>query len=429
MKILLTSDLYKPSVNGVVVSLLNLEKGLKERGHDVRILTLSTSVHSYKEGNVTFIGAISAGAVYPGTRVRAALAHPLVKELEEWHPDVIHSNCEMSTFFIARKISKACRVPLVHTYHTVYEEYTHYFSPSKRIGKAVVRKLSNLIANRTSAMIAPSVKVKKLLEGYGIKTPIYVIPTGIDQTEFKGEISDERIQEIKTGLGVPEGNTVVVSIGRLAKEKNAEEIISYMKNFAGQNVTLLFVGDGPDRKNMEALASSIKEIEGQVIFAGSVDPSKVWEYYRVGDIFVSASQSETQGLTYFEALASGLPLICKQDDCLEGIVDQGVNGWQYKTEEEFCTYLRDFLDSPEKAVEMHKAALEKGEKFSVPAFAEAAEGLYKEMIKNDPLLKKKSRGSKVRIHAKAIVRKVKHNRGIKTARRVVSKIRHLRLLP
>ena len=130
MKVLITTDWYRPAVNGVVTSVRNLAEGLSALGHEVRILTLSGSIRSYREGNVTFIGSVSVGMVYPNARLRTARGEALVQELADWKPDIVHSQCEFSTFSFAKRITAACGCPLVHTYHTVYEDFTHYFPPT-----------------------------------------------------------------------------------------------------------------------------------------------------------------------------------------------------------------------------------------------------------------------------------------------------------
>ena len=180
MKILITTDWYTPAVNGVVTSVKNLQRELERRGHEVRILTLSQSLHSWSRDGVTAIGSVNAGRIYPGARLRTAMAGRWVRELMDWRPDVIHSQCEFSTFFLARRIAEELDVPLVHTYHTVYEDYTHYFSPSVRWGRCAVAAFSRWVAAQVDGMIAPTGKVRGLLQGYGVRCPVFVVPTGID---------------------------------------------------------------------------------------------------------------------------------------------------------------------------------------------------------------------------------------------------------
>ena len=111
MKILITSDWYTPAVNGVVTSVKNLKRELERRGHEVRVLTLSQNLRSWSADGVTAVGSINAGRIYPGARLRTALAGRWVRELVEWGPDVVHSQCEFSTFFLARRIAEELNVP------------------------------------------------------------------------------------------------------------------------------------------------------------------------------------------------------------------------------------------------------------------------------------------------------------------------------
>lgn len=135
MKVLITTDWYKPAINGVVTSVCNLREELQQRGHEVKILTLSRTARSYEEEGVIYMGSVNAGYIYPGARLRVSPGRELYRGIIEWNPDIVHSQCEFSTFFMAKKIAEECKIPLVHTYHTVYEDYTHYFSPLQEMGQ------------------------------------------------------------------------------------------------------------------------------------------------------------------------------------------------------------------------------------------------------------------------------------------------------
>ena len=307
MKILITTDWYTPAVNGVVTSVKNLQRELERRGHEVRILTLSQSLHSWSRDGVTAIGSVNAGRIYPGARLRTAMAGRWVRELMDWRPDVVHSQCEFSTFFLARRIAEELDIPLVHTYHTVYEDYTHYFSPSVRWGRCAVAAFSRWVAAQVDGMIAPTGKVRGLLQGYGVRCPVFVVPTGIDLRRFQQEGDPMRRAVLRASLRIPAENTVLVCVGRLAEEKNIQELLKLRASLGSRPVTLLLVGDGPDRPRLEQVAHDLRLEAPAVIFAGMVPPEEVPEWYRLGDLFVSASSSETQGLTYIEALAAGVP--------------------------------------------------------------------------------------------------------------------------
>ena len=325
MKVLITTDWYAPVINGVVTSVLLLQRELERQGHDVRVVTLSNTMHSYKEGGVYYMGSVSANKIYPGARLRVNRTRSLVRELMGWRPDVIHSQCEFSSFRVAYALSARLGVPIVHTYHTVYEDYTHYFSPSVRVGKAVVSVFSRWICGRTACVVAPSRKVERLLRDYNIRCRIEVIPTGVDLSVYRQASDPGRMAALRTRWAIPEDHTILLYLGRMAKEKNLEQLIDQIAAAGRRDVTLLLVGDGPDREEVLDYARS----RGlNVIFTGMVPHGEVADYYRLGDLFVTASTSETQGLTYFEALAAGVPVLCRQDPCVDGVVESGVNGWQ-----------------------------------------------------------------------------------------------------
>ncbi len=380
MKVLITTDWYAPTINGVVTSVLNLRRELEALGHEVRVLTLSQTPYSRQEDGVTYIGAISAGSIYPGARLRTAPGRELLMDLAVWRPDVVHSQCEFSTFFIARKLAAAVGAPLVHTYHTVYEDYTHYFSPSRRWGRAAVAAFSRWVVGQTACVIAPTAKVRSLLEGYRVGRPIHVVPTGIDLSRFAAPTPPQRLAALRRRLGIPDGDLVMVSVGRLAEEKGLDELLAHTAALGRQDVTLLLVGDGPYRAALERHVRALG-LEERVRFAGMVAPEEVVDYYRLGDVFVSASTSETQGLTYLEALAAGVPALCRRDPCLTGVVVDGINGWQFQDGAGFRTGIARLLKDPQLREEMSRAAAELAARdFSAQTFARRMASIYQQVL-------------------------------------------------
>lgn len=385
MKILITSDWYLPAVNGVVTSVKNLRRELEARGHEVRVLTLSQNHRSYRRDGVTYLGSVAAGLIYPGARLRTALAGKWVREIVEWGPDVVHSQCEFSTFFLARRIAEELDIPLVHTYHTVYEDYTHYFSPNVRFGKKAAAVFTRWAASHTDCLIAPTGKVRLLLQGYGVRKPVFVVPSGIDLRHFQQGPDPLRQNVLKASLDIPRDRTVLVFVGRLAEEKRVDELLRFRADLGPGGVTLLLVGDGPDRKRLEGVAAGLGLAAPDVVFAGMVPAEQVADWYQLGDLFVSASTSETQGLTYAEALAAGVPVLCRADPCLLGVVRDEENGWQYHDEADFRQRLEDFLAHPQNREALARSARETGEEYSAQRFAERVEAIYLEQIERGSL--------------------------------------------
>lgn len=368
MKILLTTDTWTPTVNGVVTSTVNLRAELTARGHDVRVLTLAGGCHTQQADGVTFLGSLDAGLIYPGARLRAPALDNALQELIAWQPDVVHSQCEFSTFAPARRIARACGAPLIHTYHTVYEDYTHYFSPSRRMGRRLAALFTRAVCASADAVIAPTPKIQRLLRSYGVQCPVRVIPTGLDLRRFTAAPDPA----LRTALGLPDRGPVLLYLGRLAKEKNIAELISAMPDIP--DAALLIVGDGPERPALEAQAEALG-LAGRVIFAGMVPPAQVPHYYALADAFVSASTSEAQGLTYIEALAAGLPLLCRADPCVEALIRPGEGGWVYHSAREF-TALARALPTGAAAQSLRQAARRAAAPYTREVFGQSVEGLY-----------------------------------------------------
>lgn len=378
MKILLTTEWYAPVINGVVVSIENLVKGLEELGHEVRILTASPSRRSFMKGKVTYIGSVNASRVYPGARmaVTPLRVSGYIRSLLRWKPDIIHTQSEFTTFYMAHYIATVLDIPIVHTYHTVYEDYTHYFIPNKRLGRSFVSQFSRRVLDRTACIVVPTEKVKGMLRGYGLKTDIQVIPTGLDLDGGRAFAGEQEKRSLRGSLGIPEENKVLVAIGRLAKEKNLEEILLFLSKLHRTDLTLLVVGDGPRRESLQHYARELG-IAGQVVFAGMVKHSDISAYYQIGDVFVSASRSETQGLATLEALASGVPSLCRKDPSLDNVIRDGVNGWQYESFEDFRDQLNGLLqkEGPFQLVAAGEGAAE-SRGGSYLEFAKKVEAVY-----------------------------------------------------
>lgn len=379
MKILITTDLYYTSTNGVVTSVRNLTEGLREKGHEVRILTVSNKLESYKEGDVYFIKSLPLGFVYPDVRMPISYRNYMIKELIDWKPDVIHSQCEFFSYQFAKRISKLTGAPLVHTYHTLYENYVKYVIPSERVGRRVVKSFSRYRLRKADVIIAPTGKVEDTLRGYGVKNHISVIPSGISLKQHHFRMDPEERMIKRRSMGIPEDHHVLLSLGRVGAEKNLSELLKFFSKALQTNpkLTFMIVGDGPDRENLQKLSVSLG-IDHSVIFTGMVNPKEVQQYYQLADVFLCASISETQGLTYIEAAANGLPLLCRQDNALRGIVVEGVNGYQYTSRNDFLEKLDRIINDAQWRNQASKNSEEIAESFDTDHFAERMEDIYKE---------------------------------------------------
>lgn len=380
MKILITTDAFTPVVNGVVTSTLNLYKQLKEHGHDVKILTLAHGGPSHVEGDVYYISSFGIN-IYPDARITMKFRDHYIHELLEWKPDVIHSQTEFCTFLFARKIARKLDIPVVHTYHTLYQDYTGYFTKHEAIGQKLVIGFSKTLLNHVDGVIVPTEKTKRILEGYGIKEDIQVVPNGIELDTFKKHISPEEKINLKKSLGIDLSHRVLVTVGRLGIEKNVDELLEGMRLYLekSQDITLVIVGDGPHK---EALEKRVQElgIEEHIVFTGMIKAKEIYKYYQLGEIFVSASNSETQGLTYIEALANGVPIVCKKDECLYGVLENGFNGYMFTNIEEMVQRVDELLSNRTLYNEVKANTASSVERFSSELFGDRVEDIYMRVV-------------------------------------------------
>ncbi len=381
MKILISTDKYYPYVSGVITSVMNLEKELTKRGHEVKILTLSESPSTYVEKNVIYIGSFSARFIYPDIRLKHPVLRKVINDLIDWKPDIIHTNCEFSTFILAKQIARSCKAPMVHTYHTDYEDYVHYVALSKELGTHIVKRYIHYICSYMQRIICPTQKTAEKLQKYGIKQPLDIIPTGLDLDRFNTSMSEEKRNELLTRYRLSKESPILLFIGRIGKEKNIEEVLELLSKSKEQNFQFLIVGDGPDKMDLQKKVTQYG-LNGKVIFTGMIPQQDVASYYKLGKFFISASQSETQGLTYIEALASGLPVLAKKDDCLNNVVLNGENGYQFTDNEDFEEYFTTLIKlSDEEYKKMSEFAKDHTqETFSLSAFCDKVLDAYEKAL-------------------------------------------------
>lgn len=377
MKILITSDWYEPVINGVVTSVKNLYSELTNMGHEVRILTLSRSNVSKREGHVYYIKSFSFN-VYPNARASLTIMDDLIDELAQWKPDVIHSQCEFFTYTYAQLVAFKANVPIVHTYHTMYEHYSDYVLKNKVLSRYIISFMSKTRLIDSVVIIAPTNKVKRKLFDYAVQNEIKVIPSGLDLSKFDIDFTEEDKLNIKKEYNIPLDSKVLLFLGRLGKEKNIEELLASFKELIREEnkFYLVIVGGGPYLDNLQAEINKL-ELGDRVILTGMIDPEKIPYIYKMADCFVSASQSETQGLTYIEAMSNGLPEVCKYDDCLENVLIDGYNGFFFENSEEFVQSINTLFNDKEMYKDMSLNALTKSREFSKEIFARSVLDVYK----------------------------------------------------
>jgi 1,2-diacylglycerol 3-alpha-glucosyltransferase len=231
-------------------------------------------------------------------------------------------------------------------------------------------------------VIVPTEKVKELLRAYHVRRNIEVIPTGIDLDKFdKFQYSNEEIDQLRESCGIQKTDKVIMYLGRLSQEKNIEELLQYMPSYLEKHrgVKFVLIGGGPDSSHLKEMTKEL-QADQSILFLGEKPYDEVGKYYQLGNVFVSASNSETQGLTFIEAMASGLPVVAKEDRCLDGILSKGGNGYFFRDEQEFHAALDTVLYSGKEEL-LRQNARNTAYRFSTHEFANEVLDVYTEVIK------------------------------------------------
>src|SRR5699024_7514341 len=216
------------------------------------------------------------------------------------------------------------------------------------VGRKVVATFSRRVLAGADAVIAPTAKVARLLRGYGVDRPVHVIPTGLGLQRFRPAetaAAHADAAALRTRLDIRPDQRVLLSVSRLAKEKNLDEVLENLAAADRRDAVLVLVGDGPYREELETRAARLG-IADRLRLTGVVDPAEVPRWYGIGDVFVSASRREIQGLTFTEALATGLTVLCRRDPSVTGVVLAGRTGWQIEGAREFAVRLDQLLEDP-----------------------------------------------------------------------------------
>lgn len=385
MNIGLFTETYYPEINGVANSVYMLKNELERAGHNVYVFTTTTPgapEHEYNVFRVPSLPCILISERRVGMFYQPKLAH-IIRRLDL---DIIHTHTEFSLGVFGRIMARDLKIPVVHTYHTIYEDYTHYVnkihlaSVDER-AKAFARMFTKICCNTVEQVVVPTKKVQELLMSYRVVKDIEIIPTGVDLSKFdENNYTKQELLEKRKSFGILPEEKVILYLGRVSSEKNIAELLKAMPEYMERHadVKFLLVGDGPERERLE------KQVDGysckdRILFAGQQPWDTVPAFYQLADVFVSASNSETQGLTYIEAMASGLPVVAREDPCLEEILTPGVNGFTFTEQEGFLKGLDSVLYEAAEEKQYGRQARKMVQKYSTQAFAERMEETYRKL--------------------------------------------------
>lgn len=389
MRIGIFTETYTPYISGLVTSEVMLKKGLEKLGHEVYVVTANLESFHYEydeEERVLKVPGIPTG-IYD-SRLTAVYPLKAVNKIKSWNLDIIHSQTEFAIGTFARILAYQLDIPLVHTYHTMYEDYIHYITKGyfDKSSKKIVEYLTLFYCDKTATeLIVPTKKTYDLFkEKYQVDRNIHIIPTGIELERFYTEnIDKKKLASIKRKEKITKDDFIAIFIGRLAQEKNVVFLLDVMKDLVPSlpKLKLLIVGDGPDYDLYKEIIEK-DHLENNVIMTGKVAWEEVPYYYHLSDIFLTASHTETQGLTVIEAMASSVVPICIDDESFKNTIIDGLNGRIFNNEKECKEIITELYNDSELTKKLSNQARINSDRFSAKYFAESVLDVYKYAIEH-----------------------------------------------
>lgn len=341
MNIGIFTDTYYPQVSGVATSIKTLREQLEKQGHTAYIFTTTDPNvdKSIYERNIFRFSSIPF-ILFTDRRIAVRGLFHAYQVAKELNLDIIHTQTEFSMGLIGKFVAKNLKIPCIHTYHTMYEDYLHYVAKGRLLKPYHVKQMSKSFCYHMSGIVAPSLRVKETLERYGIDEPIEIIPTGVDISKFSKSTNENIREKYKINPEQP----LLLTLSRLAFEKNIDKLLNAMPDILARvpETKLMICGDGPARESLVQQVSDMN-LTDSVIFTGEINNDEVGSYYKAADVFVSTSVSESQGLTYIEAIASGTKVITTHSPYTDSILTDASIGMTFTGEDELVNKVVDYL--------------------------------------------------------------------------------------
>ena len=328
MRVALFTNNYLPFCGGVTISVETLRRGLEARGHTVWVFAPRFTAGSPDRPQVIRYPSVPA-ATYPDFCLAVPYSRQITRQVRALNFDVFHAHHPFLLGPAARRLGREQGRPVVFTYHTRYEKYAHYVPLTRRLVETAAIRLSTRFAGGTDAVIAPSQVIRDDLRARGVTVPIAVVPTGVDLERFRpGPRAVAR-----TRLGLPPVGPVLLYVGRLDPEKSVGHVLVAFERIAAvvPDARLLVVGQGTDGERLRRQARRLAAAE-RITFIGGRAHEALPECYQASDLFLFASETETQGLVLAEAAACGLPSVAVSAPGCDEVVRDGETGLLTKNE-------------------------------------------------------------------------------------------------
>jgi 1,2-diacylglycerol 3-alpha-glucosyltransferase len=373
------TNCYLPMVNGVVGAIGLLKRGFEEQGHEAYIFAPAFDDYRDTEERIYRYPALdlTREVKYP---VAVPFSPRIQKTLDLMALDLIHCHHPFVLGPVGHKAAQRKRIPTVYTFHTQYEQYSHYIPLPLNVVNWISRRKIRNFCQSVAQITTPAESARELLIHYGVTNPVTVIP---NPTLLATGAGDGGAIRARYGL---EGQKVLITIGRIAAEKNLGLLLqSYryiLSRTAPGSIRLMIVGDGPELENLKQTSMAMG-LQDRVVFTGLVAPADVPQYLAAADLFVMTSLSEVKPLSQLEALAAGVPLISVKAPGANDTIIDDVNGRLVPDDPaEIGEAVLRILADETNLLRFRKAALRTAERYSHSKIAAEYLELFERTIAN-----------------------------------------------
>nr|WP_290700324.1 glycosyltransferase [Halomonas sp. UBA3074] len=383
LRVAMVSNNYFPFVSGVSVSVDRLRNGLHDLGHSIQLLVPRYREPWQDDQAIKRIPTLMAFGEKREFRLTNPFSVRFRRCLRAFKPDLIHVHHPFWLGSMGLLMGRRLKVPVVYTYHTRLEHYAHFVPlPGALFRNLISHYLIKHFSNRCQGVIVPTYSAEEYLRMIGVKTPSLVQPTGIDVERF-AHVEAEALETLRERLAIDPARKILISVSRISKEKNIGfmlEALAELQNQEHEDFHLLLIGDGPDREAIQHQIDTLK-LTARVTLVGAVPPDQMALYYHLGDIFVFASTSETQGMVILEAMSAGLPVVAVRSSGIDDVVRQGVNGFKTpQNRQAWGQKVIELKDNEALRQQLGKQASHFAEEFDIANFATAVATFYAEVL-------------------------------------------------
>ncbi|MBT2772166.1 glycosyltransferase [Halomonas sp. ISL-60] len=383
LRVAMVSNNYFPFVSGVSVSVDRLRNGLRALGHSLQLFVPRYREAWQDDSSIKRIPTLMAFGQKGEFRLTNPFSARFRRCLRAFKPDLIHVHHPFWLGSMGLFMGRRLKVPVIYTYHTRLEHYAHFVPlPGALFRNLISHYLIKRFSNRCQGVIVPTYSAEEYLRMIGVKTPTLVQPTGIDVERFS-QVDESELDALREQLGVSASRKILISVSRISKEKNIGfmlESLAELRSQGHEDFHLLLIGDGPDREAIQTQIDTLK-LTSQATLVGAVSPERMALYYHLGDLFVFASTSETQGMVILEAMSAGLPVVAVRSSGIDDVVRQGVNGFKTpQNRQAWGQKVVELKDSAALRQQLGKQASHFAEEFDIANFASAVANFYAEVL-------------------------------------------------